>query len=48
MRKYSLYLLLAGWSLLAASCYEDKSTLQTVEIPPVEIEVPASIASHGR
>lgn len=46
MRKYSLYLLLAGWSLLAASCYEDKSTLQTVEIPPVEIEVPASIASQ--
>lgn len=46
MRKYSLYLLLAGWGLLAASCYEDKSTLPTIEIPPVEIEVPASIASQ--
>ena len=39
MRKHTLYLLLAGWGLLAASCYDDKSTLQTTHIPPVEIEV---------
>ena len=35
MRKHTLYLLLAGWGLLAASCYDDKSTLQTTHIPPV-------------
>lgn len=32
MRKYSYICWLAGWSSLAASCYEDKSTLQTTEI----------------
>ena len=32
MRKHTLYLLLAGWGLLAASCYDDKSTLQTTHI----------------
>ena len=46
MRKHTLYLLLAGWGLLAASCYDDKSTLQTTHIPPVEIEVPEAIASQ--
>ncbi len=46
MRKYIILLLLAGWGLLAASCYEDKSTLQTGFIPPVEIEVPASVATQ--
>lgn len=45
MRKYAIYLLLAGWGLLAAACYEDTSTLQTTEIPPVEIEVPEAIAA---
>lgn len=38
-----LYLLLAGWSLLAASCYDDKSTLQTTDIPTVAIEVPEEL-----
>ena len=46
MRNHTLYLLLAGWGLLAASCYDDKSTLQTTHIPPVEIEVPEAIASQ--
>ena len=46
MREHTLYLLLAGWGLLAASCYDDKSTLQTTHIPPVEIEVPEAIASQ--
>lgn len=45
MRKIAIYLLLAGWGLLAAACYEDTSTLQTTEIPPVEIEVPEAIAT---
>lgn len=45
MRKYTLYLLLAGWGLLAAACYEDTSSLPTNEIPPVEIEVPEAIAT---
>ena len=46
MRKYVIFPLLAGWGLLAASCYDDKSTLQTTDIPKVQIEVPEAIASE--
>ncbi len=46
MKIRTIYLLLIGVGLVTTSCYEDKSTLQTTEIPTVTIEVPEAIATE--
>lgn len=46
MKRFITYLLMvAGVGLSAVSCYEDKSKLQTEDIPLIEIEVPEAIAT---
>ncbi len=46
MKKYTIYLLLASWTMFLAGCYDDKSTLPDKVIAPVEFIVPEAIATE--